>query len=55
MKQDVILADYINRTISKLNSEKTQYSPKEEDNQYIVYPEKRSEDSDEKINPFSKV
>lgn len=54
MKQDVTLADYITRTMAKLESEKNQQSPKE-DNRYLVYPEKRGEESDEKINPYSEV
>ena len=48
------LADYIKRTLSRLESEKNPPKPNEED-QYLVYPERRSEESDEKINPFSKV
>lgn len=55
MKQDITLANYITRTMAKLESEKNQYSPNKEDNRYLVYPEKRGEESDEKINPFSEV
>lgn len=51
---DLTLADYIKRTMARLENEKKPANTVDED-QYLVYPERRSEESDEKINPFSKV
>ncbi len=51
---DKTLKDYIERTMKRLEQEKNPLAIDEENN-YLVYPEKRGEDSDEKINPFSKV
>lgn len=50
---DLTLADYIKRTMDRLEAEKKPIETN--NNEYLVYPEKRGEDSDEKINPFSKV
>ena len=59
---DKTLADYITRTLARLESEKQQtvnnnrnvWNDPELANQdvYNVYPEKQSDDSDEKINPY---
>ena len=51
---DLTLADYIKRTMELLEKEKTPAVPAEY-TQYLVYPERRGEESDEKINPFSQV
>ena len=48
---DKILKDYIERTQKRMEEDKSQpVTPNP--NQYIVSPEKQSEDSDEKINPY---
>ena len=48
---DKTLKEYIDRTIKRIQEEKNK--PVEPNpNQYIVYLEKQSEDSDEKINPY---
>jgi len=59
---DKTLADYITRTMARLESEKQQtihnnrnvWNDPELASQdvYNVYPEKQSDDSDEKINPY---
>ena len=51
---DRTLADYIKRVTGSENPP-VPTQPKENPDQYLVYPEKRSEDSDEKINPYSQV
>lgn len=54
MRPELTLADYIKNTMEKISFEKSSVvAPK--DNRYLVYPEKRGEESDEKINPFSEV
>jgi hypothetical protein len=45
---DKTLADYIKRTQENLNKQS------KTENDYPVYPEKQHQDSDEKINPYSK-
>ena len=47
---DKTLKEYIDRTMKKITEERNQ-PVKPNPNQYFVYPEKQSEDSDEKINP----
>jgi hypothetical protein len=47
------LADYIKRIQSKESFPPAQEN--KDSNQYLVYPEKQSQDSDEKINPYSQV
>jgi hypothetical protein len=48
---DKTLKDYIERTQKRMEEDKSQpVTPNP--NQYIVSPEKQSEDSDEKINPY---
>ncbi len=50
-KMDKTLKDYIERTQKRMEEDKSQpVTPNP--NQYIVSPEKQSEDSDEKINPY---
>lgn len=51
---DKTLADYITRTMARLEAEKQQTEQPSKDNQYLVYPEQK-EDSDHKVNPFSQV
>ncbi len=48
---DKTLKDYIDRTQKRLEEER-QKPITPNPNQYPVYPEKQSEDSDEKINPY---
>lgn len=52
---DKTLADYITRTMARLEMENQKPAINDTHDEYLVYPEKRGEDSDEKINPFSKV
>lgn len=47
--QDKFLSDYIKRAQEQLDKE----NKKPEPEQYKVYPEPQSVDSDEKINPYS--
>ncbi len=46
---DKTLADYIARTMKRLENEK---QPSTEPEKYLVYPEPQSLDSDEKIKPY---
>ena len=60
---DKILGDYITRTMARLETEKQKVwhnrnvwnDPELAKQDYLVYPEPQSIDSDEKINPYSKV
>lgn len=48
---DKTLKDYIERTQKRMEEDKSQpMTPNP--NQYPVYPEKKNNDSDEKINPY---
>ena len=52
---DKTLADYITRTMARLEAEKQKVEkPVNNENQYLVYPE-QPKDSDHKVNPFSQV
>lgn len=48
---DKTLKDYIERA-QKLIEEDRKKPPSHNPNQYPVYPEKKNNDSDEKINPY---
>ncbi len=60
---DKTLADYIARTMARLeteqqkiqNNKNIQNDSKLAEQDYLVYPEKQNIDSDEKINPYSRV
>jgi hypothetical protein len=57
---DKTLADYIKRIQDSQNREKKVIAKEQTvsplpETEYLVYPESQSIDSDEKINPFSKV
>lgn len=60
---DKTLADYITRTMARLETEKQKVwnnrnvwnDPTLAEQDYLVYPEKQSPDSDENINPYSRV
>jgi hypothetical protein len=57
---DKTLADYIKRIQDSQNREKQVIAEEQTfsfllETEYLVYPEPQSIDSDEKINPFSKV
>ena len=53
---DKTLADYIERTMKNLDKDISETKSNDlKVNQYKVYPEKQSVDSDEKINPYSPV
>lgn len=51
---DITLKDYIERVMKTIELEKKPSMAHNSD-QYLVYPELESIDSDEKINPYSKV
>jgi hypothetical protein len=51
---DKILNAHVIRSMVKLEANKQQTFDNEE-NQYLIYPEPQSIDSDEKINPYSPV
>jgi len=48
---DKTLKDYIERAQKRIEEERQQPQTPNP-NQYLVYPEKSNEDSDEKINPY---
>ena len=55
-KMDKTLADYITRTMAKIELEKQTRlaEPVKNPDQYLVYPE-IAEGADHKVNPFSQV
>lgn len=52
-KMDKTLGDYIKRVMESQEKEIAP-TPNNNDNEYLVYPE-QPQDSDHKVNPYSKV